>query len=68
MTREEIIAVLEQHIETLERQQANPKLDLDEGDWQLLQDANEGTTDLLRRIKSGDESAFQEVDDLLEMG
>jgi hypothetical protein len=64
MTREEVIAILEQHIKSLEYQQADPN----EEDWQLIQDAKEGTTDLLKRVKAGDESAIQEIDDLLDMG
>ena len=48
MTREELIAILEQHIKSLEYQQADPKLDPNEEDWQLIQDAKEGTKDLLQ--------------------
>jgi hypothetical protein len=63
MNREEAIAMLEQHIEKLDE-----LVDAPEEDWQFLQDAKEGTTDLPRRVKAGDESALQEIDDLLEMG
>ena len=62
MTREKIIAIQEQHIERLDE-----LVDAPEEDWQFLQDAKEGTTDLLRRVKAGDESALQEIDDLLKM-
>jgi hypothetical protein len=62
MTRDEIIAILEQHIKSLEYQQADPN----EEDWQLIQDAKEGTTG--QRVKAGNESAIQEINDLLEMG
>ena len=55
--------MLEQHIEKLDE-----LVDAPEEDWQFLQDAKEGTTDLPRRVKAGDESALQEIDDLLEMG
>jgi hypothetical protein len=67
MTREEIISMLEQHIERLEYQQADPYVDPQDEDWQLKQDALEGTTGLLQRVKAGDEAAIQEVSDLLEM-
>jgi hypothetical protein len=63
MTTEEIIAILEHHIEKLDELSDAPK-----EDRQFLQDAKEGTTDLLKRVKAGDESALQEIDDLLEMG
>jgi len=63
MTAEEIIAILEQHIEKLDELSDAPK-----EDRQFLQDAKEGTTDLLKRVKAGDESAIQEIDDLLDMG
>jgi hypothetical protein len=63
MTAEEIIAILEQHIEKLDELSDAPK-----EDRQFLQDAKEGTTDLLKRVNAGDESALQEIDDLLEMG
>ena len=63
MTAEEIIAILEQHIEKLDELSNAPK-----EDRQFLQDAKEGTTDLLKRVNAGDESALQEIDDLLEMG
>ena len=62
MTREEIIAMLEHHIEKLDELFDAPK-----EDRQFRQDAKEGTTDLLKRVKAGDESALQEIDDLLEM-
>ena len=63
MNREEAIAMLEQHIEKLDELSDAPK-----EDRQFLQDAKEGTTDLLKRVNAGDESALQEIDDLLEMG
>jgi uncharacterized protein YhaN len=44
------------------------KLIPNEAEWQLLQDAKEGTKELLQRIKAGDEAAIQEISDLLEMG
>jgi len=63
MTTEEIIAILEHHIEKLDELADAPK-----EDRQFLSRCKEGTTDLLKRVKAGDESAFQEIDDLLEMG
>jgi len=63
MTKEQIIAILEHHIEKLDELADAPK-----EDHQFLQDCKEGTTDLLKRVKAGDESALQEIDDLLEMG
>jgi hypothetical protein len=68
MTREEIIATLEQHIARLENAQADPKLDPNEEDWQLIQDAKEGTTGLLERVREGDKAALREASDLLEIG
>ena len=67
MNREEMIAMLEQHIENLERVQADPQVDPQEDDWQLMQDALEGTVGLLQLLRAGDEAAIQEVSDLLEM-
>lgn len=66
MTREDAIAILEQHIARLEIAQTDPQLDPNQEEWQLLQDAKEGAKGLLQRVKSGDESAIQEIDDLLE--
>ena len=65
MNREEMIAMLEQHIERLELAQADPQADPQEEDWQLMQDALEGTTGLLQRVKAGDEAAIEKVSDLL---
>jgi len=67
MNREEMIAMLEQHIENLERVQADPQVDPQDEDWQMMQDALEGATGLLQRVQEGDEAAIQEVSDLLEM-
>jgi len=68
MTREEMIAMLEQHIENLEHAQADPEVDPQDEDWQMMQDALEGATGLLQRVKQGDEAAVQEVSELLETG
>jgi hypothetical protein len=35
MTGEEMIAMLEQHIESLEHQQADPQVDPNEEDWRV---------------------------------
>jgi hypothetical protein len=66
MTREGAIAILEQHIARLEIAQTDPQRDPNEEEWQLLQDAKEGAKGLLQRVKAGDESAIQEIDNLLE--
>jgi uncharacterized coiled-coil DUF342 family protein len=68
MTREEAIAMLEQHIARLEIAQADPQVDPNEEEWQLLQDTKEEAKELLERVKAGDEAALQEVSYLLEMG
>jgi hypothetical protein len=54
--RVEAIAMLEQHIARLEIAQTDPQLDPSEAEWQLLQDAKEGSKKLLQRIKAGDEA------------
>jgi hypothetical protein len=66
MTRDEMILMLEQHIEAIERGQADPQVDPMEDDWQLMQDALEGTVRLLQQLKAGDKAAIQEVSHLLE--
>jgi hypothetical protein len=66
MTREEIKAMLGQHIEGL--QIAQETIDPTEEEKQLFDDGLAGTKDLLRRTKEGDEAAIQEISDLLEMG
>ena len=68
MTREEMIAMLEQHIQNLEHAQADPEVDPQDEDWQMMQDALEGATGLLQRVQEGDEAAIQEVSELLETG
>jgi hypothetical protein len=68
MTRDEMISMLEQHIECLERGQADPQLDPMEDDWRLMQDALDGTVGLLQRLKAGDKAAIEEVSALLETG
>jgi prefoldin subunit 5 len=63
MNREEAITTLEQHIARLETALADLQKDC-----QSMQDAVEGTNELLQRVKAGDEAAIREVSDLLEMG
>jgi len=56
---------LEQLIATLESAQADPKVYPNEEDQQFIQDALEHATELLERIKAGDEAAIQEFSDLI---
>ena len=66
MNREEITAILDQHIARLEIAQTDPQIDPNEEEWQLLQDAKGETKELLQRIKECDEAAIQEASDLLD--
>lgn len=52
--------MLEQQIERLEHQQTDPQVDPNEEDWQLMQDAKEGTTGLLQRVKAGEEASTRQ--------
>ena len=56
--------MLEQHIARLEQESEST---LGREDDQFTQDALEGARELLERVEKGDEAAFQEVSDLLEM-
>jgi hypothetical protein len=68
MTREVIIAMLEQLIATLENSQADPQVDPNKEDQQSIQDVLDDGKGILERIKAGDEGALQEASHLLEIG
>jgi len=66
MTREETIAIVEQYIRRLEFAQADPGVDPREEDQQRIQHAVEFAKELLERVKAGDESAIQEISELIQ--
>jgi hypothetical protein len=68
MTREEIIAILERRIKSMEFAQVDPQVDPREKDQQFIHDALERAKETLERIKAGDEAAIQELSDLFERG
>jgi hypothetical protein len=61
VTREEIIAMLEQVIRTLEFGVMNRQVDPREKDQECTGSVLEETKELLVRVKAGDEEAFRQI-------
>ena len=65
VTREEIIAMLELVIRTLEFGVVNPQIDPKEKDQQPSDSVLEETKELLVRVKAGDKEAVRQISEIL---